>query len=157
MDAKKLNLFMVGIKYLLGAIGVIACLLIINGPNTDATEETRDAFRDGGAMALAINYTLFILVATAAIVIIFFLLGLITNTKKTVLAILGILVAMVLFMILWAMGTSDTRESLQLKDTIVADSGTISFVTAGIYTVMIGLAGGAIVALAGPILGRFRK
>lgn len=157
MDAKKLNVFMAGIKYLLGAIGVFACLLIINGPNAEATEQIRDEFRDGGALSLAINYTLFILLATTVIVVLFFLLGLITNTKKTVLAIVGILVATVLFMIFWAMGSSDTRESLQLKETIVADSGTISFVTAGLYTVMTGLAVGAVVALVGPFIGRFRK
>jgi len=157
MDAKKLNMIMAVTKYLLGAIGVIACLLIINGPNTEDTQEMRDAFRDGGSMALAINYTLFIIIATAAIVIFFFLIGLITNTKKTVIAIVGIVGALALFLIFWAMGTSDTRATLDLKDTIVADEGTISFVTAGIYTVMVGLVVATLAALLSPFMGRFRK
>ncbi|OFZ41626.1 MAG: hypothetical protein A3D92_10965 [Bacteroidetes bacterium RIFCSPHIGHO2_02_FULL_44_7] len=157
MDAKKLNMIMAVTKYLLGAIGVIACLLIINGPNMEDTEEVRDTFRDGGSMALAINYTLFIIIATAAIVILFFLIGLITNTKKTVIAIAGIVGALVLFLIFWAMGTSDTRATIDLKDTIVADEGTISFVTAGIYTVMVGLVIATLAALLSPFMGRYRK
>lgn len=157
MEAKKLNLFLTVLMYLLVAVGVIACLLIINGPNMDAEEDVRNSFRDGGGMALAINYTLFIIIAATAIVLGFFALGLVTNTKKTVMSIVGVIGAFVLFMIFWAMGSSDTRESLALKESIPVDSGTISFVTAGIYTVMVGIVIATLVAVLGPFMGRLRK
>lgn len=157
MGAKKLNTVMTIMKFLLGAVGVIACLLIINGPNMEATEEARVAFRDGGKMALAINYTLFVIIATSAAVILFFLFGLVTNTKKTIMSILGVFVGMLLFLIFWMMGSSDTHESLNLSEKIQADAGTISFVTAGIYTVIVGVVIAALVALLSPFMGRFRK
>lgn len=157
MEARKMNLFLNVLKFALVAIGVIACLLVINGPNMEAEEATRDAFRDGGGMALAINYTIFILAATTVIVLGFFALGLVTNTKKTVFSIIGIVVAFVLFMILWMMGSSDTHESLNLSENITAEPGTISFVTAGLYTVMVGLVIAALAAVFGPFIGRFRK
>ncbi len=157
MDAKKLNMIMSIAKFALGAIGVIACLLIINGPNMESTKEVRDAFRDGGEMGLAINYTVFIVIATAAAVILFFLLGLVTNTKKTVMSIVGVVGAFVLFMIFWAMGSSDTHDSLQLGENIAADSGTISFVSAGLWTVIVGVLVATLVAVLSPFMGRFRK
>lgn len=157
MDAKKLNMILSIAKYVLGAIGVIACLLIFNGPNMEDTEEVRNAFRDGGKMGLAINYTVFIIIATAAIVILFFVLGLVTNTRKTVMSIVGVVAAFLLFCIFWAMGSGDTHESLQLADTISADAGTISFVSAGLWTVLVGVVVGALVAVLSPLMGRMRK
>jgi hypothetical protein len=157
MEARKLTLFLNILKFALIAIGVIASLLVINGPNMEAEETAREAFRDGGGMSLAINYTIFTLIATTVAVLGFFALGLITNTKKTVFSIIGIVVAFVLFMILWMMGSSDTHDSLNLSENIKADGGTISFVTAGLYTTLVGLVIAALAAVAGPFMGRLRK
>lgn len=157
MESRKLNLFLNVLKVVLIAIGVIASLMVINGPNMEAEESTREAFRDGAGMGLAINYTIFVLFATFAIVLGFFALGLITNTKKTVMSIIGIVVSFVLFMILWMMGSSDTHDSLNLSDNIVAEQGTISFVSAGLYTVLVALVVTTLVAVFGPFMGRLRK
>lgn len=157
MEAKKLNMIMSILKIVLGAIGVIACLLIVNGPNMEDTKEVRDAFRDGGEMGLAINYTVFVVIATAAAVILFFILGLVTNTRKTVMSIVGVVAAFILFCIFWAAGSSDTHDSLQLAESIPADAGTINFVTAGLWTVMVGVVVGALAAILSPLMGRFRK
>ena len=51
MDTKRLNTIMTIVKFGLVAIGVIACLLIIGGPNmNNSTLQERVEFRDGGQM-----------------------------------------------------------------------------------------------------------
>ena len=157
MNTKKLGTIMTIMKFALVAIGVIACLLIIGGPNMNAEAQERDAFRDGGAMAMAINYTLFVIIATTVVVLLFFLLGIVTNTKKTILSIVGVLGALILFMILWGAGSSDTNESLQLADSVQVSQGTISFVSAGLYTSIIGVVIAGLVWVLSPLMGRFRK
>lgn len=157
MDAKKLNMIMTVTKFALVAIGVIACLMIIGGPNMDATQEVRNDFRDGGSMGLAIGYTLFIIIATTAAVLLFFLLGLITNTKKTAMSIIGVIAALVVFLLIWAVGTGDTNESLQLRESVQVDQGTIGSVSAGLYTAIVGVVVAGLAWILSPIMGRFRK
>ena len=157
MDAKKLNMIMTVTKFALVAIGVLACLLIIGGPNMDATQEVRENFRDGGKMGLAIGYTIFIIIAAAAIVLMFFVLGLISNTKRTVMSIIGVIGALLVFLIMWAMGSGDTNESLQLRETVQVDQGTISSVSAGLYTAIIGVVVAGLAWVLSPLMGRLRK
>lgn len=157
MDAKKLNMIMTVTKFALVAIGVIACLLIIGGPNMDATQEVRNEFRDGGQMGLAIGYTLFIIIATTAAVLLFFFLGLISNTKKTAMSIIGVIAALVVFLLIWVVGTGDTNETLQLRESVQVDQGTISGVSAGLYTAIVGVVVAGLAWILSPIMGRFRK
>ena len=123
----------------------------------DATQEVREDFRDGGQMGLAIGYTLFIIIATTAAVLLFFVLGLITNTKKTAMSIIGVIAALVVFLIMWAMGSSDTNETLQLRETVQVDPGTISSVSAGLYTAIIGVVVAGLAWVLSPLMGRLRK
>jgi len=158
MDTKRLNTIMTIVKFGLVAIGVIACLLIIGGPNmNNSTMQERDAFRDGGQMGLAINYTVFVIIATTAAVLIFFLIGLITNRKKTLLSIIGVLAAWVLYLIIWVMGTSDTNASLNLAESVQVEQGTIDTVTAGLYTAIVGVVVAGLAWILSPLMGRFRK
>ena len=96
MDTKKLNMFMNILKFGLVAVGVIACILVIGGPNAEAVLEEQESFREGASLGMAINYTMLIIIASIAIVLVFFVVQLITNTKKTVYSIIGILVALVI-------------------------------------------------------------
>jgi hypothetical protein len=152
MDSKKLNLFMNIIKYGLVAIGVIACILVIGGPNAEAPLEDQDSFRDGGQLGMAINYTLLIILAGVGVVLAFFVMQLITNTKKTVMSIIGLIVALVVYLIFWAMGTSDTNESLLLAEDVQVEQGTIATTTAGLYTVIVAV----LVAVLTAVFGRWR-
>lgn len=157
MDTKKLNLAMNILKIGLVAIGVIAAALILGGPNMDATEQVRNDFRDGASMGLAINYTLLIIIASVAIVLLFFVVQLITNPKKTVKSIIGLIVALLLFALLYMLGTSDTNETIQLAENKHVSDGTLSATTAGIYTTIIGVAGGVLAWVLSPLMGRLRK
>ena len=57
METKKLNMVMTVLKYGLVIVGVIACLLVITGPNAEAELGVREDFMNGGRLGLAINYT----------------------------------------------------------------------------------------------------
>lgn len=157
MDTKKLNLIMNLLKFGLVAVGVIASLLIINGPNMEATVEDQEAFRDGGSLGFAINYTIFVIIVTIAFVLLFFVIQLITNTKKTAISILSLLIALVIYLIFLGLGNSDTNESLNLAEDVQVDSGTLLTTTAGLFTAIAGLAIGVLVWILSPLMGRYRK
>lgn len=157
MESKKLNLMMSVLKIALIAIGVLAFFMVFQGPNISAEESVRQEFLEGGQLAFATSYTGFMLFAAAGLVLIFFVVQLITNTKKTVKAIMGLLIAVVIFFVLYMVGTTDTNESLQLKEAQHVSQNTISGTTAGIYTVLLGIGLGALAAILSPFMGRLRK
>jgi cyanate permease len=78
-----------------------------------------------------------------------------SNPKKTIISIIGLIIALGIYLIFFAMGTSDTSDSLLLKNPV--DKSTVVTTTAGLFTVLLGLGIGVIVILAGPLMGRFRK
>ena len=122
-----------------------------------AEEKVRDEFMESFSLGLAVNYTLYIILGGIAVILVFFLIQLITNTKKTALSIAGILAAGILYLIFKLMGTTDTNESLALAEKVQQDADVISTTTAGIYTGLFLLAIGALVWILGPLMGRLRK
>ncbi len=54
MDPKKTALLLNIVKFVLSGIGVLACILIINGPNTNAGSQVVEEFRDGFEMSFYI-------------------------------------------------------------------------------------------------------
>ncbi len=157
MNSKKINLLSSIIKYGFVAIGIIACGLVFMGPNAESTVEEIEKFREGGSLSLAINFTMFVMITGVAVILVFFLAQLITNTKKTVYAIIGLLVALVVYLIFWAAGTSDNYETLALTEDVMVEQGTIVSTTAGIYTALIGVIIGFLVWFLSPLMGRMRK
>ena len=143
------------ISYILIAIGVVSSLLVIGGPNVTAGKEVLEKFRESTEMSLAINYMIFILIAGIALVIIFFVFQLATQPKKTLVSILGLIVAAIIYVIFLSAGTSDTSESLALKNPVSVE--VVKHTTAGLYTVGVSLVVGLLVIVAGPLMGRFRK
>ncbi|MFT6502188.1 MAG: hypothetical protein ACJASQ_002313 [Crocinitomicaceae bacterium] len=157
MDDKKLRMIMTILKVVLVVIGVVACFMVILGPNGNAEVDVREEFENSFSLGLAINYTLYIILGGIAVILVFFLIQLITNTKKTALSIAGILAAGVLYLIFKLMGTTDTNESLDLAEKVQQDADVISTTTAGIYTGLFLLAIGGLVWILGPLMGRLRK
>lgn len=155
MKSNKLDLAMSILKFGLVGIGVILCLLIINGPNAEQPIAEQLDYREGASLGAAISYSGLLLFACLAVVVIFFVVQLITNTKKTVFSIIGIIIAFLLYFIISMMGTSDTNASLALRDPV--SNGTINSTSAGLYTVIIGLVVSVLVILLGPFMGRLRK
>lgn len=155
MNSNKLNLMLNILKFGLVGIGVLACLFLFGGPNAEADATDQEAFRDGMAMSAAIGYTMLVIIAGLAAVLVFFVVQLITNTKKTVMSIIGLIVALVIFLIFWMIGTSDTSETLRLRTPV--ELSTIGTVSAGLYTAFVGVIVGVLVWILSPFMGRLRK
>lgn len=155
MNTKKLDLIMSILKFGLIGIGVILCLFLFAGPNMEGTIEQQETFRDGSSLSLATSFTGFIIFASVGLILVFFVVQLISNPKKTFMSIVGIIAALVLYLILTMVGTGDDNASLALRDPV--DLGTIASTMAGIYTVLIGIIVALAVVVLGPFMGRFRK
>lgn len=140
MESKKLTLAMNILKYTVGVLGLIGCIWVIGtSPGSDATLEVKSDYAESTQMSFAIGFTIAVIFAAVAGVLLFFIYQLITNPKKTVMSIIGIVVAFVFFLILWMIGTSDTAASVGLEGNPDAGQGTLNWVTAGIYTIIIGV------------------
>ena len=109
------------------------------------------------SLGLAINYTLYIVLGGVAIILIFFFMSMAMTPKKTALSIVGILAALVLYLIFWGMGSSDTNETLALAENVQVEQSTIGTVSAGISTAFVGIIVGALVWILSPFMGRLRK
>jgi hypothetical protein len=155
MDAKKTALLLNIIKFVLSGVGVLACILVINGPNTNAGSQVVEEFRDGFEMSFAILFTIAVIIACVAMIIIFFIIHFISQPKKTTLSIMGILVSFVVYMVFYIGGTSDTSKSLLLKNEV--SDGVVLTTTAGIYVIFVALAVAILAIIVLPIYNRFKK
>jgi hypothetical protein len=159
MESKKFDLAMNAIKYVIGAIGAIACVWVLTtSPGSDAEVMVKEQYAATPQMNLAIYYTI-IIIATAIIgVLLFFVFQLITNAKKTVLSIIGIIAAFILYLVLRMIGTTDTNESLGLVGDYEVSDATLDGTTAGLWVVIIGIMVAILLAILGPfLLGKYRK
>jgi len=146
------------LKVSLAVIGIGVCLFLFSGPNNTAELSEIESFRDGAKMTAATYFTIFVLATCVALVLFFFVMQLISNPKKTLFSIIGIVIALVLYLILYGIGTNDTADSLALTESIGdVSKGTITSTTAGLYTVLIGLVAAVIAVVATPFIGKLRK
>ena len=156
MNATKLNLISRIFQYLFITIGVIlSVLILISGPAATDGKEAVEKFRESTEMNAAIYFMLFILFAGSAMVIGFFVSQIIQSPKKTILSIIGILISFVVYLIFYLIGTSDTTDTLALRNPV--SDGVVFTTTAGLYTIGILLFVGLVVIIAGPFMGRLRK
>lgn len=155
---KDITKYMNILKVTLAVIGIGVCLFLFGGPNNTAELSEIETFRDGAKMNAATYYTIFVLVACVALVLIFFVAQIISNPKKTLMSIIGIVAALVLYVILYTIGSKDTSDTLGLTNTIgEVSSSTISATTAGLYVVFIGLGVAIVAILSGRMLGKVIK
>ncbi len=152
MKTKNLNLYMTILKGTLIAVGVILCLFLFGGPNVTSSEKAVVAeFRDGTEMSLASLFTAFVFFLCVGLILLFFVVQIISNPKKTLFSILGILAALVIYLIFYFAGTTDTNESLQLRNPV--GQGSIVTTSAGLYTAFVGM----VVAFLAVLMGFFTR
>lgn len=152
MKNKNLNLYMNILKAVLIAVGVLLCLFLFGGPNvTSADKATVAAFRDGSEMNLASWFTALVFFICVGVIIIFFIVQIISNPKRTLLSILGILASVVVYMIFYFAGTDDTNETLQIRNRV--SQGSILTTTAGLYTTFVGM----VLAFLAVLMGFFTR
>ena len=155
MSNKNIPLFLNILKATLAGLGVLFCFLVIGGPNVNEKIEVVEAFRDSTKMNLAIWYMIGIISAGVVLILLFFLIQLITQSKKTVMSIIGILAALVVYIMFYLAGTSDTSASLLLKNPV--SDGVVVTTTAGLYTVGVALFAGILAIVVFPIINFFKK
>ncbi|MEY3426377.1 MAG: hypothetical protein RL265_673 [Bacteroidota bacterium] len=156
MDAKKLTVGLNALKFSIAIVGVVLSLFLFNAPNVVAGTEAVETYRDGSVIfSSAIWFTIIIFFALCAFVLLFFFVQLISNPKRTVISILGILIFLGIYLVISLMGTTDTNETLALRNQV--SSGVINTTSAGIYTIIIGMFAGLLVVILGPFMGRYRK
>ena len=156
MNATKLNLISRIFQYLSIAVGVVLSILILmSGPSVADGKEAIEKFRESAEMNAAIYFILFILLTGVAMVIGFFIFQIIQSPKRTILSIIGIVLSLIVYMIFYLLGTSDTKDTLALRNPV--SDGVVLTTTAGLYTVGILLFVGLVVIIAGPFMGRLRK
>jgi uncharacterized membrane protein len=156
MNATKLNLISRIFQYLSIAVGVVLSILILmSGPSVADGKEAIEKFRESAEMNAAIYFILFILLTGGAMVIGFFIFQIIQSPKRTILSIIGIVLSLIVYMIFYLLGTSDTKDTLALRNPV--SDGVVLTTTAGLYTVGILLFVGLVVIIAGPFMGRLRK
>lgn len=146
------------VKIVIAVLGVGLSISLFFGPNTDATTEAITEFREGASLSGAIWYFIVIFLSCIGLILAFFLFQLISNPKRTVMSIIGIVAALVFYLIYLGIGTSDTSETLQFSESLgEISNSTVTTTTAGIYTVLTGLALALLAIILSPVMGKLRK
>jgi hypothetical protein len=154
MKEDKMNLILTVTRYALVLIGVGLSILLFSGPTVADGKAAMTEFRESGSMT-AIYYTLFIIGTAIFAVLGFFLFKIAMQPKKTLMSIVGIVVALVLYFALYFSGSSDTMSTLALRHE--ASDSVIAQTSAGVYTIGVCIAVGVLVVVFGPFMGRLRS
>tara|TARA_B100000674_G_scaffold123641_1_gene94684 strand:- start:80 stop:553 length:474 start_codon:yes stop_codon:yes gene_type:complete len=154
MKEDKMNLILTVTRYALVLIGVGLSILLFSGPTVADGKAAMTEFRESGSMT-AIYYTLFIIGTAVVAVLGFFVYQIAMQPKKTLMSIVGIVVAFVLYFAMYFSGSSDTMQSLALRHE--ASDSVIAATSAGVYTIGICIAVGLLVVVFGPFMGKLRS
>lgn len=145
---KKLNILGIIIKVIIIAPALIAGLMVMgSGVNADSAEPVKQSFMESVSFSAATNISFIAIIAAVVLILVFFGVLLATRPGGAIKSILGIIIAAVVFFILYAAGTGDTVESLGVQGNITASESTMNFTHAGIWTAIIGMTIGSILAL----------
>lgn len=137
---------------ILGLSVMFSGVHVENSPETVVQE-----FRDGGLLTSTTMFSFVVIGLCAFLVLAFFVVLLVTQPKKAIKSILGIILVGVLFVILNAIGTTDTNESLRLAEDVQVEQSVLNSSTAGIWTAAITLFVGIAAILLGPVINLVRK
>ncbi|WP_107037414.1 hypothetical protein [Brumimicrobium mesophilum] len=140
-NEKKLNVLGLIIKIVIAVPALIFGFIVMtSGVNADSDELVKQNFMESFAFSGVTNISFYAIILAVILVLVFFVVLLVTRPVQAIKSILGIVVAAVLFFILYSIGSTDTVESLGVVGDITASESTINFTHAGIYTAIIGLA-----------------
>ena len=152
---KQLNILGIIIKVIIIAPALIAGLLVMGaGVNAESPDPVQQEFMNSVSFSAVTNISFIAIIAAVVLILLFFVILLITRPGSAVKSILGIIVAAIVFFILYSAGSTDTVESLNVQGGISASESTINFTHAGIWTAIIGMVISSILAL---FMGFFMK
>lgn len=144
------------LKFALVLIGVGSSLFLFLGPSATESVAVRLEFSESLEMNVAIWYSIGLLVFAMLIVVGFFVWSLIIQPKKTLISIIGLIVCFIVYFIFLGIGTSDTAQTLSLKESTISQ-GIVNTTSAGIFTIIFCTIVGFLVILIGPFFGRYRN
>jgi hypothetical protein len=138
----------------LGALFVVLAVVELPADLKSLTVEDQEAAMNNGKLGLMTTFTLFIVILGAILILGFFLVGLITDTKKTLKAVLGYALAGVAFLLFYAMAKG-TVTPVAVKDGIAAS--TLKATEAGLYLTIFMVIVGFALMLVGPLFRYIKK
>ncbi len=158
-NEKKLNIIGIVIKILIIAPALITGLMVMgSGVNAESEDLAKAEFMDSFAFSAVFNISFITIIAAVILVLGFFGALLASRPMAAIKSVLGIIVAGLFFFIMYAIGTSDTSDSLQLGGGISVEQSVVNFTHAGVITALIGIVIGAVLALGmGYVLKLVRK
>lgn len=145
---KQLNILGIIIKIIIIAPALIAGLFVMgSGVTAESPEPVKQDFMNSVSFSAVTNISFIAIIAAVILILLFFAILLATRPGTAIKSILGIIIAGVVFFILYSVGTTDTVESLDVQGGISISESAMSFVHAGIWTAIIGMVISSILAL----------
>lgn len=138
----------------LGALFVVLAVLSLPADLKSQTVEAQQAAMQNGKLGLMTGFTIFIVILGAVLILGFFLFGLITDTKKTLRAVLGYAIAGVAFLLFYLVAKG-TMTPIAFKDGV--STSTLKATEAGLYLTIFMVAVGFILMLVGPLFKYIKK
>lgn len=139
-NEKKLNILGLIIKLIIAIPALLFGFIVMTaGVSGESDATAQQALMESASYNTVIYICLFTILAAAALIIIFFIGLLFTQPKKGIQSILGIVIAAIVFFVLYFIGTSDTLDSLNVVGDITVSDVAMKFTHAGIYTTIIAL------------------
>jgi len=138
----------------LGALFVVLAVIDLPADLKSLTVEDQEAAMANTKLGMMTSFTLFIVILGAILILAFFLFGLITDTKKTLKAVLGYALAGVAFLLFYLMAKG-TVTPVAVKDGIAAS--TLKATEAGLYLTIFMVIVGFALMLVGPLFRYIKK
>jgi hypothetical protein len=139
---------------ILGALFVVLAIANLPGDLKSLTVEEQNAAMNNSQLGLMTNFTLFVVLFGAILIVGFFAYGLINDPKKTVKAVAGYLAAGLAFLIFYAVAKG-TVTPVAVKDGIT--SSTLKATEAGLYLTIFMVIVGFALMLVGPLFRYIKK
>lgn len=145
------------LKIVFGVLGALFVLLAVFDLPADikalTLDEKTQAF-ENPKLGLMMGYTMFIVILGAVLIVGFFLFGMITDTKKTLRAVLGYALAGLAFLLFYLFAKGSLTP-VAIKDGI--STSTLKATEAGLYLTFFMVIVGFALMLVGPLFRHIKK
>lgn len=134
MKNEKLNKVVLPILAgLLSVVGIILVAMFLNMPDAESLTPTDKEMYDG-RIANSLVFTIAIIGAAIAAILLFFLVQLVTNFKKVGKLLIGFVLFLIVAAVCYFMaGGEVTEPMLKATEGDPVDSGTVKWIEAGLY------------------------
>lgn len=139
-NEKKLNILGLIIKLVIAVPALLAGIIVMSsGVNAESPKIEQAEFMDSVAFSAVMNLSFLTIILAVILVVVFFVALLVSRPLVAIKSVLGIIIAAIVFFILYAIGTTETTESLQFSGSITATQGELDFTHAGIITTLLAI------------------